>query len=348
MATPRNSAARRPVRTKLAGWLAISLVPILIGGCQTGPTGEEPEKPPGPDSFIEHMHAEHGYDRTELRGILAQAERRQSIIDAMTEPAEGQPWHRYRAIFLTDGRVAGGVRFWRNNAEMLRTAEQRYGIPAKILVAIIGVESRYGHHDGTYPVIDALTTLAFHYPPRAAFFRSELEEFLLLARAEDFPVTEVRGSYAGAMGMSQFIASSYRAYAVDFNGDDRRDLWHTHADVIGSVANFLAEHGWRRERPITVPAGATDSDPANLVTEDLEPSTTVAELRAAGIDVPGGVPGDYDAGLMALEMPEDHAYWIGFHNFFVITRYNHSRLYAMAVFQLAEAITARRAVSDDR
>ncbi len=296
---------------------------------------EEPH--PGAEAFVERISAEHGLDPDEIRAVLADARYQQSIIDAITRPAEARPWYQYRPIFLTDTRIAGGVEFWRANRELLEDIAEEFGIPVEIIVAIVGVETNYGTNTGSFRVIDALATLGFYFPRRAEFFASELGHFLSLAREEELPVREVRGSYAGAMGIGQFIPSSYRAYAVDFDGNGRRDLWRSLPDALGSVANYLAAHRWREGEPIVV---AVSEQPEDLDADfGMSLDHTLGELAEMGIRFEGdGLPDDMPATLVELETENGHEYWIGLNNFYVITRYNRSPLYAMAVTQLAEAI----------
>lgn len=290
--------------------------------------------------FAEAMVERHQYDPETLRALLEGARYRQAIVDAMDRPYEAKPWHDYRALFVTSERIAAGVAYWREHAELLARAEATFGVDPAIIVAIIGVETNYGANVGTHRVIDALTTLGFAYPRRADFFRGELESFLLLSREERVdPITAV-GSYAGAMGKPQFIASSYREYAVDFDGDGRRDLWDSPADVIGSIASYFKRHGWRPGEPIAYPAELQRGVPADIEIAEkrpLAPNTTAAALRIAGVHWREPLPPETPAALLRLDGEEDE-YWIGLDNLYVITQYNHSTLYAMAVHQLSEAI----------
>lgn len=291
----------------------------------------------GVRDFIDRMAARDDFNAGELRGLFRDVERQDAVLEAIARPAEGMPWHRYRPIFVTDDRARAGARFRREHADTLARAQVEYGVPPEIVTAIIGVETFYGRHRGEYPVLDTLATLAFEYPPRAEFFRSELEQFLVLARDEGLNPRSVTGSYAGAMGMPQFISSSYRHYAIDFDGDGRRDLWDSSADVIGSVAAYLSRHGWQGGAPIAARING-GSDPGALVRSDLRPAVTAAELRRAGIEV-SPAPGDgEEVTVIELEAAEGPEFWVGWQNFYAITRYNHSPLYAMAVYQLAERI----------
>ncbi len=296
--------------------------------------------------FIDAMAKQHGFDRAALRDLLDQAERRQDILDAISRPAEGKPWWQYERIFLTDARADGGVAFWDENADLLAKAEQHYGVPAEIIVAIIGVETFYGRHTGKYRVLDALSTLGFHYPKRGRFFRKQLGEFLLLAREEGVDPTVPLGSYAGAMGRPQFIPSSFRHYAADFDGDGKRDIWNNNADVIGSVANYFALHQWQPGAPVVYPARLDSPVPDQLVQSDSKPRATLGELNAAGIRIDADLPADTPVSLFALDEPDGVSHWVGLTNFYVITRYNHSNLYAMAVYQLAQRIKAQREAAD--
>lgn len=287
--------------------------------------------------FANEMSASHGFDAQALLRVLDGAEYQQSIIDAISRPAEKRlSWAEYQKIFLTDSRVAAGREFALQYADVLARAEAKYGVPRKVVVAVIGVETMYGKHKGRYRVLDALTTLGFDYPPRSKFFRRELGEFLLLAREEAMAPDALLGSYAGAMGWGQFIPSSYRAYAVDFNDDGARDIWDDPEDAIGSVAAYLARHGWLRGEPVTFPL--TAEVPEDMLDVSLEPFTTIGALRGRGVRV-GEAFGDAErVSAMRLAGTRGDEYWVGLRNFYVITRYNHSKLYAMAVHQLSERI----------
>lgn len=291
--------------------------------------------------FADEVSSRHGVPRAEIVALLKQATVRQRIIDLMTRPAEGKPWRDYRPIFITEERIAGGVEFYRANAETLRRAEQAYGVLPEVIVAIIGVETYYGERAGKIKVIDALATLAFRYPKRAEFFRKELENYVLLAREEGLPAAQIKGSYAGAMGIPQFIPSSYRHYAVDFNDDRIRDLISNTDDAIGSVASYLAEHGWVAGGPVATPVTVGGAYEA-IVKKGLKPQTTKQAMRASGVVfADDNVPDDENGALLAYEGAAGDEYWVGYKNFYAITRYNHSQLYAMAVHQLAQSIRER-------
>ncbi len=295
------------------------------------------------DAFIARMVSKHGFDRDALQRTLAQAQLQRPILETISRPAEKRlNWTAYRNIFMTPARIDGGVAFWREHAELLARAEQRYGVPAQIIVAIIGVETRYGAHTGRHRVLDALHTLGFHYPRRGKFFREQLRHFLLFTREERIPPTEPTGSYAGAMGMPQFMPDSFRLYAVDFDGDGRRDIWHKPADVIGSVANYFVEKGrWRNGGPVAAPARGVTADHRALIDAGAKPSLSTARLRAAGIRSDALDGADGKAALIEFETDSGKEYWVGRDNFYAIMRYNPRSKYAMAVYQLSEAIRER-------
>ncbi len=317
-------------------------ISLSLGSWADRPVVTNDEPHPGAEEFIERVVGEHDLDAGEVRALLSEARYQQSIIDAITRPAEARPWHEYRQIFMTETRINGGVEFWRANDKLLERIEESLGVPPHMVVAIVGVETNYGMNTGSFRVIDALATLGFYYPRRADFFSRELGHFLALSREESLPLTEVRGSYAGAMGIGQFIPSSYRAYAVDFDGSGRRDLWRSLPDALGSVANYFAEHGWQHGEPVVLEARATDTD----ALPDNYPMTldyTLDELAGMGLEFDAdGLDGDTRATLVRLEQEDGHDYWIGLNNFYVITRYNRSPLYAMAVHQLSQAILEGR------
>lgn len=292
--------------------------------------------------FVKELAEEEAFNERELLSLMSNAEYKQSIIDAISRPAERTlNWAEYQDIFLTERRRRAGLEFMLANKDALTAAYETYGVPPVVVTAIIGVETSYGRISGSYRVLDALTTLSFDYPPRSSFFRRELKEFILLAREEKQMITELKGSYAGAMGMGQFIPSSYRAYAVDFDNDGFRDIWNNPTDAIGSVANYLHVHGWRRNEMITTRATAAGA-PDEIFNVSLKPSKSFAELKDLGVQPSTSKTGDIgDAAMispMRLVGKAGDEYWLGLHNFYVITRYNHSRLYAMAVFQLSEGL----------
>ncbi|MGI9322543.1 MAG: lytic murein transglycosylase B [Pseudomonadales bacterium] len=291
-------------------------------------------------AFVQELVAEEGFEEQALLDLFRQAEYKQSIVDAISRPAEKtHTWATYQDIFLTDLRKRRGLAFMRQNRNALAAAYETYGVPPVVVTAIIGVETMYGRITGSFRVLDALSTLGFDYPPRAKFFRQELKSFILLAREERQPATSLTGSYAGAMGLGQFIPSSYRHYAVDFDNDGFRDIWNNRTDAIGSVANYLAEHGWRRDEPITLRVAGSRA-PSDIYNVSLKPGITVDELRGLGVSGTGLLPGDEVVSPVLLKGKEGDEHWLGLNNFYVITRYNRSRLYAMAVVQLSESLLA--------
>jgi len=289
-------------------------------------------------AFILDMEQKHGFSRAELQRLFDEATLQPSILQAIAKPAESKPWYQYRNIFLTRDRIDGGLAFWQANASKLEEAWRRFGVEPEIIVAIIGVETAYGRNTGKYRVIDALATLGFNYPKRADFFRNELENYLLLARSQHFDPLVLTGSYAGAMGLPQFMPSSYRSYAVDFDDDTTIDIWNNPTDAIGSVGNYLREHGWLTGAPITVSARVSGSGYQSLLGAGVKPRIPVSEMRDLGVEAAAPVDGDPQAALVELQAEYAMEYWLGFNNFYVITRYNTSPLYAMAVYQLAQAL----------
>lgn len=288
--------------------------------------------------FTREMHQQHGYATAELEQLFSRVSFQESILDAMARPYEAKPWHEYKKLFLTEKRIAGGRRFLQQNHTALSLASQKYGVPASVVTAIIGIETSYGDNPGKYRVIDSLSTLAFAYPKRAHFFRQELQAFLLLCREEKMAPDQPIGSYAGAMGFPQFMPSSFRGYAVDGNGDGHRDIWHDPADAIASVAHYLARNGWVRGEPVAIPARLTRGTP-RLSGKILKAEYSVNSLMAEGISpLQNGLPGHLRANLVSLDEADGMAWWLGLSNFYAITRYNHSALYAMAAHQLSQAL----------
>jgi membrane-bound lytic murein transglycosylase B len=313
----------------------ITCLLALAGPAALAGYGSQPQV----QEFIAGMVERHDFKRDELLEVLGQAERRDDIIELMSRPAEKRlAWYEYRKIFLTENRINGGVAFWKQNAEILAKAEEAFGVDPQLVVAIIGVETRYGSNTGRHRVLDALATLAFDYPPRSQFFTGELEQYLVLAREEDIDLLTATGSYAGAMGYGQFIPSSYRNFAVDFDANGKRDLWNSPMDIIGSVANYFHVHGWEDHSPVAVRAEVSGDDYQTLLELGYEPNTVLHAMRHDGVTPVKEMPDDLEAALIAFEQEDGPEYWLGFKNFYVITRYNHSPLYAMAVYQLSEEI----------
>lgn len=289
-------------------------------------------------AFMNEMVKKHGFTMSELQSVFSHVSLSKSILEAISRPAEKLPWFKYRQIFLQPDRIRKGIEYWHKNSTVLEQARSIYGVPVEIIVAIIGVETRYGKQAGKYRVVDSLATLGFAYPDRAAFFRSELEQFLLMAREQGFDPVSITGSYAGAMGIPQFIASSYRNYAVDFDNDGIIDIWENNADAIGSIANYFNKHGWTRDQSIAVPAAVKGNLYTRILKDDFKPDIPAVDLAAYGISHDSVISPDAYVKLLNLETIDGFEYWLGFDNFYVITRYNHSMLYAMAVYQLARKI----------
>ncbi|MFL6713794.1 MAG: lytic murein transglycosylase B [Sulfurifustis sp.] len=331
---------RRGVRATILGAVGLLLL-VLVSADAVAVTVEEyPEL----GSIIDRLVAEHHFNRTALTKLFAAATVRPEIVAAMERPHETLPWYTYRRLFINDERIRLGVHYWQEHKMVLDRAEREFGVPAELIVAIIGVETRYGMKRGEYPTLDALVTLALAYPRRAQFFRQELTDFLLLARELKVDARTVRGSYAGALGIPQFMPRSYRDYAVDFDQDRRRDLLGSSADAIGSVANFLRRHGWIDGDPVIDPARAE----ATLYSWPLkaadEPLLRVRDWISHGVflqrERSRGKPVDDDrrAVLVTFEGETGPLYYLAYDNFYVITRYNRSKNYAMAVYELAQAI----------
>ncbi len=282
------------------------------------------------------MVTKHQFNRAELERVFALAQHQPSVIESISRPATLKPWPEYRASFVNPERIRFGLEFWRKHRQILQSAEQKYGVPQEIILAVIGVETVYGRDAGKYRVLDALTTLAFDYPRRGDFFRSELENYLLLARDEQYDLLDMRGSYAGAMGIPQFMPSSHRKYAVDFNGNHKIDLLNEPADAIGSVANYLHGYGWASGKRVAVRARTDEKFSGG----DIATPRTLAAWSASGIAASVSISQEEAARLTDFTVPEGKEYWLAFNNFDVITRYNNSDFYAMSVFQLAEALKA--------
>jgi membrane-bound lytic murein transglycosylase B len=289
--------------------------------------------------FVDLMVDKHQFDRKVIESTLARTKKNDAILQAIAKPWEAKPWYQYYPIFLTEKRLTKGLAFWQTHQKTLARAEQETGVPAEIIVAIIGVETFYGAYLGKYSVLDALVTLGFHYPPRSKFFRSELTQLFLLAQEESFDITELKGSYAGAMGWGQFISSSYRYYAVDFDGDGVRDLLNNPVDAIGSVANYFKKHKWQADSNIALKAQVSGQKYSALLSKSLKFSHQWSQLQEAGVSIDDpNLRKDKSVKLLEFELANNKEYWVGLPNFYVITRYNHSPLYAMAVFQFSQQL----------
>ncbi|HJS21499.1 MAG TPA: lytic murein transglycosylase B [Steroidobacteraceae bacterium] len=297
--------------------------------------------------FIGRMSEKHGFSVDTLTAVLAQAQSQQTILDAMAKPAEKTfPWYRYRERFVTEQRIAEGVAFWQEHRELLEQVARERGVAPEYLVAILGVETYYGRIMGGYRVIDALSTLAFDYPPRSGYFTGELEQYLLLVREDSLDALAPLGSYAGAMGAPQFMPGSIRRYAVDGDGDGARNLWTDWEDVLASIANYFRKHGWQPDAPVLAEAVIDQANAHDLDTRRLELNETVGSLREKGVQFETSLPADAPAMLIAADQPDSMRFRVGLQNFYVITRYNRSALYAMAVHDLARELSVR-VFSDD-
>lgn len=293
------------------------------------------------EDFIRDLAARSNYNQTELVEMFSSVRHQRHLFERMDKPAEKLEWHQYRKIFLTEKRIKRGVEFWNKHRELLRQVEAKYNVPAEIIVAIVGVETFYGTYKGKSPVFDTLVTFAFDYPKRAKFFTRELEEFLLLVREQNLDLRGINGSYAGAMGMPQFISSSYRAYAVDFDGDGQINLFDSLPDVLGSVANYFKRHGWQDDGAVTHPVKVIDEGKLTAFKVSRKPLYDWSQLSQAGVTTKASINPDTDVTLLRLKQKDSTEFWAGLHNFYVITRYNHSELYAMAVYQLSQQIKKR-------
>lgn len=277
--------------------------------------------------------------QSQIDAAVANADFRQAVLDAYKRPAESKPWYEYEALFMTDKRIQQGVEFWRANAATLARAEKIYQVPASVIVAIIGVETFYGTHMGTHPILDSLYTLAFYHPTRTEFFSKEFVNFIKLGAQQQWDLKTKQGSYAGAMGMGQFMPSSYLAYAVDFDGDGHIDLFNNPADAIGSVANYFHQHGWKMGERVVEKAQITKPTADTLVQDRVELKQRWQALKTAGVRIQGSLPNEMPVTLLKYAQPTYSEYWVARQNFYVITRYNRSPLYAMVVYNLSQAIT---------
>lgn len=289
---------------------------------------------------------EQGIDAQLLKDVLHQARKKTSIIKALNRPAEKRfSWEKYRTNLIDTKRIQNGNKFWNKHNKALLRAEEEFGVPAEIIVSIIGVETRYGKVTGSYRVIDALSTIAFDYPRRSAFFQNELKEFLLLTQEENIPFAQPKGSYAGAMGFGQFIPSSFRAYAIDYDKDGKRDIWKNPVDAIGSVANYFSKHHWKTGDDVILQAKLGGEIGKALYNNGLEPKLSFKEWQSHSVTPKVKVESAEKATLMKFIYDKKDQYWFGLHNFYVITRYNRSRYYAMVVYQLSQLIKAEKKLS---
>jgi len=326
---------------------SITVLPLLSLACAvlaaaTPAQALDLKKHPPLQAFALEMEQQYGFSKSELRRAFRCARLRPEIVEAMERPKELLPWYQYKQIFLTEENVRRGVQFWNEHAAALARAAERYGVPPEIVVAIIGVETRFGRHAGNYPVLDALTTLTLDYPSRSDFFRGQLAQYLLLARELDADPCRLKGSYAGAMGLPQFIPSSYRRYAVDFDGDGRRDILTDPDDAIGSVAHYLKENGWKPGAPVMEDVHLEGALYFWIEKLGLKPALPTREFPRYGIFPRRLDDGARRAALISFEGDYGPFYRLGYDNFYVITRYNHNKRYALAVYELGESIRQRR------
>lgn len=334
------------LRRTVIGFLLYASGFLAAAGCAlaTGPAAAEQLRPEV-ESFIGEMVERHGFEQAELINIFDAAQFQPSIITTISQPATSRPWYEYRPLFINSKRISGGIEFWNRHGGTLERARKEFGVPEEIIVAVIGVETMYGVQTGKHRVLDALTTLAFDYPKRAVFFRDELENYLLLGRERSAGLADllnIKGSYAGAIGIPQFMPSSYRRYAVDFDNDGKIDLSGSMADAIGSVANYLKSYGWETEQAIALPALVNGEDYRTALFTGQKPAYSAEEMRKLGILTRASFPPGGYATLIELENADGNEHWLGFNNFYVITRYNRSVHYAMSVLQLAEKIRTAR------
>ena len=370
---PAKSASPFAPASRWARVLLLSAVGLLAVACNSSPekpeTASEPSTEPAAPEYrspvvpysavtlrgayagypaalqlIERLEAEQGFERDYLYGVFSRIEREQWILDYMNRPRGSGPprpgsWTRYQKKFITARHLQRGMDFWNTYAADLQRAEAQFGVPAEYIVAIIGVETHYGSYVGSHAVINALATLAFDYPRRAEFFTDELESFLVMTRDEGLDPLAPVGSYAGAMGLGQFMPSSFLKYAVDFDGDGVRDLWNP-VDAIGSVANYFKGHGWRTGEPVAIRAVARGRDP-EFMEAGFSSRYSTATLATRGVTSTEKLDIADDVSLLRLNATDGYEYWIGLHNFYVISRYNHSTYYSMAVHQLAQALRAQ-------
>ncbi len=323
------------------GVFLLALCCVVPSDAQTPPDEFRPLRPEL-EKFITYMVRTHGFNASELRAQFAKVQPSPGVTRAIGAPSTAKPWYEFKPLFVDQDRVAGGVKFWNDNAEILARARSDFGVSEGIVVALIGVETRYGRQTGRFRIMDTLTNLAFDWPARREFFRGELEQFLLLAREQGWDPLSVKGSFAGAMGLPQFMPGSYRKYAVDYDSDGHIDLWGNPADAIGSVANYLKQFGWKHGELVVVPARVDTADWRALVDLGLKPSLTLDQWRMRGADTLTTHPPQLSASLFTVDLLGGPEFWFGFDNFYALLQYNRSRNYAMAVHELSIEIERER------
>ncbi len=317
---------------------AIQLFTQIAVAETTGPVKHHPIK-----EFIAKMVSNYHFNKQKLEKLFKKVHFNQIIVDKMNSPYEEKPWYIYKKHFLTKTRIQQGVIYWREHRQTLANIAQRTGVPPEFIVAIIGVESNYGKKQGHYLAFDSLYTLSFYYPRRAPFFQNELKEYLLLCREQNWNPLLIEGSYAAALGQAQFMPSNYRAYAKSYRGNKKVNLFDNNADIIASIANYFYAYGWQRNQPIASKAIIEGNKYEQLPIQDRnskisEPSLTLAQLQKYNVKTTAHYPLNYKATFMRFQLEKGQTYWLGYHNFYVITRYNTSKLYALAVYQLAMQI----------
>lgn len=331
-------------------------VVLLLALTLSAPSFARKKPDPGPlfstraeyGAFVKSLADALQMDAGELEKVFSDVRLKPQIVRAISLPAEAKPWDQYRPLFLNEKRILGGVKFWDQHAAALLRAREQFGVPESVIIAIIGVETLYGRNTGSYRVMDALTTLAVDYPPRADYFRRELEQYLQLAQEYRIDPLSVKGSYAGAMGIGQFMPSSYRKYGLDFDGDGHSDLWRNPDDAIGSVANYFKSFGWKTGEPVAVPVEVKGEETREFANTGWSARRTVADWQQRGVVLRDtassqAISPGAEAMLIRLETTAGPEYWLGFQNYYVITRYNRSLQYALAVYQLSQEVARARA-----
>lgn len=319
-----------------------SILLFFIAGISTCQASRKLSDYPQIAAFIQYMSVHDHYDAQYLKYLFNHSKLSAEVLQAMNTPYEAHPWHAYRNYFLGQKRVMGGVKYWRRHLHSLNYAAQMFGVPEQIITAIVGVESSYGEVSAKYPELNTLLTLSFAYPRRADFFQMELEQYLLLTRELNVEPRALRGSYAGALGLPQFMPSNYRAFAISFNETGVPNLFADNGDVVLSVANFLKQKGWHRGERVAVRAWVKGAKYRKVLSNDAKPKLTIAQLRKFHVypaaNANAKIAGSNKAALIKLHGINGDEYWLVFNNFYVLTKYNGSNNYVMAVYQLSQAI----------
>jgi membrane-bound lytic murein transglycosylase B len=326
---------------RFAGALLLLMLATTRVCAQTPPSEFRPLRAEY-EQFMAYMHRTHGFDQRELHRWFSKVQTNQGVIKAITAPSTAKPWYEFKPLFVDESRIVNGVRFWTDNADTLARARREFGVPEAIVVSIIGIETRYGRNTGNFRVAEALATLGFDTPGRQEYFQRELEYFLLLAREQRWDPWTIKGSFAGAMGMPQFMPSSYRSQAIDYNGNGKINLWTEPADIIGSVASYLRKSGWKEGLPVVLPARVDGVDLKPLLDMGLKPAWPLADWAQRGVQSTTSADGALMASLFSLDLLDGPEYWLGLENFYALIQYNRSRNYAMAVYQLAQEIERGR------